>query len=165
MTGARDRWKKSFYDFMSDMGHRPSRGHSIDRINNDGNYEPGNCRWATKTQQTRNMRKNRVITIDGVTKTAKEWAIDSGLNYMTFLSRIYRGETPSEKTTRKAIDQSRLITYAGETMTATDWARKIGCDPRTLFSRLKRGWGDEEAVSTPIGVGRQCFRDEEVCGE
>lgn len=56
-----DRWMK-FENFLADMGRRPSQRHSIDRINNDGNYEPGNCRWATPTQQNLNRRMSRKNT-------------------------------------------------------------------------------------------------------
>ncbi len=51
-----DRWKNSYHNFIADMGHRPSKEYSIDRINNDGNYEPSNCRWATAKQQAANKR-------------------------------------------------------------------------------------------------------------
>jgi hypothetical protein len=51
-----DRWRNSFVAFLADMGGRPSPKHTLDRINNDGNYEPGNCRWATRHEQRVNSR-------------------------------------------------------------------------------------------------------------
>lgn len=53
-----ERWLYSFQNFLSDMGFRPSSEHSIDRVNNDGNYEPGNCKWSTPTEQANNRRNN-----------------------------------------------------------------------------------------------------------
>lgn len=51
-----ERWLNSFQNFLDDMGCKPSANHSIDRINNNGNYEPSNCQWATKSEQSRNQR-------------------------------------------------------------------------------------------------------------
>lgn len=61
-----DRWKENFQNFYDDMGPRPSEGHSVDRINGKGIYEPSNCRWATWEEQARNKSNNRNVTINGV---------------------------------------------------------------------------------------------------
>lgn len=73
--GMCDEWRSDFVKFYDYIGKAPSPDHSIDRINNNGNYEPGNVRWATKTEQAQNrrMRKNTGLTIDGETKTVLEW--------------------------------------------------------------------------------------------
>jgi hypothetical protein len=71
-----ERWL-SFENFLSDMGERPEKC-SIERIDNNGNYEPTNCRWATDKEQARNRRNSRLLTIDGVTKTVVEWSEQQG---------------------------------------------------------------------------------------
>lgn len=58
------RWL-SYENFLADMGRRPSPAHELDRRDNDGDYEPGNCRWATHKEQTRNTRRNRIVTVRG----------------------------------------------------------------------------------------------------
>lgn len=55
-----DHWKNSFINFLQDMGKRPEGDYSIDRINNDGNYEPNNCRWATRSEQQKNKRAQKI---------------------------------------------------------------------------------------------------------
>lgn len=87
-----DRWK-SFDLFLEDMGEKPTRLHSIDRINNDGNYEPSNCRWATKSEQSNNRRTNRVVSFNGITSTITSMARNVGLTPNVVLCRLRMGWT------------------------------------------------------------------------
>lgn len=85
-----DRWKNSFADFLADMGERPAAGYSIERNDNNGNYEPGNCRWATSGEQGSNRRNNHLIAFDGRTQTLTQWAAEKGLKTHALLARITR---------------------------------------------------------------------------
>lgn len=87
-----DRWLCSFEDFLADMGERPA-GTSLDRIDGNGNYEPGNCRWATRVEQQRNIRSNRLLTCDGETHCVAEWAEILGVRKQLILGRLKLGFT------------------------------------------------------------------------
>jgi len=83
------RWENDFNAFLSDMGEAPP-GLSLDRFpDNNGNYEPSNCRWATKSQQARNTRRNRFLTYNGETFTLTEWAEKLGINPKHLHKRIH----------------------------------------------------------------------------
>ncbi len=79
-----ERWRNSFENFYADMGQRPSPTHSIDRINNDGNYEPSNCRWATRSEQAHNTRVSRTVEYQGQSHNLTALARMLGLNPGTF---------------------------------------------------------------------------------
>jgi len=85
-----ERWTV-FENFLNDMGPRPSKDHSVDRINNNGDYEPENCRWATRRQQNNNTRKTINFTINGRTLSKADWAREAGIKYMTLDHRLRLG--------------------------------------------------------------------------
>jgi hypothetical protein len=91
-----DRWLepngRGFMNFLSDVGYRPSLDFSLDRYpNRNGNYEPGNVRWATLTEQNRNKRTNIILTHNGKTQCLAAWAEELGIDYSTIHGRFRRG--------------------------------------------------------------------------
>lgn len=82
------RWVESFDAFLVDMGPRPSLRHTVDRVDYDGDYGPGNCRWATPKEQARNTRSNRRITIAGRTQCVAAWAEEMGVDRGIIYSRL-----------------------------------------------------------------------------
>jgi hypothetical protein len=93
------RWD-TFEAFLADMGARPSSGHSLDREDNNLGYGPDNCRWATADVQNRNKRNNVSLTLNGVTRTAAEWARSIGISHPCLMKRIAKGEPLAEALTR-----------------------------------------------------------------
>lgn len=116
-----ERWE-SFEAFYADMGPRPD-GHSLDRIDNNGNYEPGNCRWATCSQQAKNQRHPRrserrsqkMVTIDGRTRSIRAWCLEIGIvSVATAYQRVRRGWDPVDAMKSPPIDLRGLRNPYGE---------------------------------------------------
>ena len=103
-----EEWKNSFqcfYDWSMENGYK--EGLTIERIDNDGNYCPENCRWATRVTQCNNRRSNINITIDGETKTLQEWCDEYNQPYKRIHKRITYGWNPVEAVTFK--EDARLV--------------------------------------------------------
>jgi hypothetical protein len=90
-----DSWRK-FDGFLRDMGWRPE-GTSLDRIDPNGNYEPSNCRWASRIQQANNRRDNFILEMNGERLTLPEWARKTGIKLASLRTRIYQLGWPAEK--------------------------------------------------------------------
>ena len=83
------RWL-TFENFVEDMGI-PADDMTIDRIDNDGNYEPGNCRWVSHRDNQRNKSTNRYLTVDGVRRCVMEWSEVTGIHHATISYRLHSG--------------------------------------------------------------------------
>lgn len=96
-----ERWHK-FENFYADMGDKP-KGLSIDRYpNNDGDYEPPNCRWATDSEQNRNRSNNRMLEMDGRAQLLVDWSMETGLSVQVIRARLQRGWSIKDALTLKA---------------------------------------------------------------
>lgn len=101
-------WINNFSAFLQHIGCRPSPDHSVDRIDNDKGYEPGNVRWATRSEQQRNRRDSRILTFRGESLLVVEWAAKIGMSYSGLRARLKRlpleialTETIAQRGTRK----------------------------------------------------------------
>lgn len=148
------RWRDSFLAFYEDMGPKPTPKHSIGRINNDGDYEPANCRWETAEQQANNKSSSHYLTHDGVTLTVAQWGRKLDISEKVLRRRLSRGWSVNEALTTPTMPAGRhnlrMLTYNGETLCIADWSRRNGIKPHTLAARLRYGWSVEKTLTTGV---------------
>jgi len=147
-----ERWRDSFQNFFADMGKRPE-GKSLDRIDNNGSYSPGNCHWATPLEQANNTRQTRYIMIDGDARPTSEIAAKNGISVDKFIKRCRRGWTVEQAAGIEKYYPPNAITFRGETMVMAHWAKRIGISREGLRQRFLKGWSVEAALTTPKGEG------------
>lgn len=144
-----DKWMNSFDAFREwslKNGYKDNL--SIDRIDVNGDYEPDNCKWSTDVDQQRNKRNNRLVTINGETKTLAEWAEISGIPYKTLQRRIYTGCKQDDLlapvgTTYK---YKYLIKINGVEKTMNAWAKEAKLPFSTIKRRYQRGVRGEDLI-------------------
>lgn len=125
------RWMK-FDNFLADMGFRPSREHSLDRIDNSKGYSPDNCRWATHQEQQRNIRTNVRVTFQGLDLTVAEWSAKTGIPASALYQRFDEGW-----------DAARALTTAPR----TSWRKRgpVSDNHRAaLRAGQRRRWGTDK---------------------
>lgn len=141
-----DRWK-SFENFYEDMGPRPSLNHSIERDDVDGNYEPGNCRWATKKEQGRNTSTNLFVEYRGERKCVAQWCEETGIPYATFIQRLRRG-LPLDQVFETSPDGfwKKSIVVDGISKITTEWMRDADIPISSFYHFRRKGLSEEEIV-------------------
>lgn len=144
-----EEWLNSFEQFYKDIGPCPD-GYSLDRIDNNGNYCPENCRWASSTTQSQNRGEfNLIFTHNGETHVLKEWARIVNIKYGTLYNRIYRDGLSFEDAIKED-PYERLFEFKGQKKTLKDWCEIYNIKYQTVVNRLhKHQWTLEEALLTP----------------
>lgn len=141
-----EEWKNSFevfYNFAINSGYSPSL--DIDRINNEGNYEPLNVRFVTRKINCRNRRNNVFVVINGVSRTLAEWGELSGVSRKTIRFRYKSGLT-GEDLIKPVGYYGHPVTIKGITKSLTQWAKDLGLRSDTLAWRLKHNYPVHKAL-------------------
>jgi hypothetical protein len=137
----------TFAEFLLAVGRRPSKEYTLDRINNDGNYEKGNVRWATKQQQSRNQSTNQLLTFNGQIKTIAEWSECLGLKYITIWARLKKGWSTERCLTKEPWDRCVMREYNGQLMNLAQIAKLADVSHGALWHRVKAGQSVEFAIA------------------
>lgn len=152
-----ERWD-SFENFLADMGERPL-GMSIERRDNDGNYEPDNCYWATFEEQNNNRRNVELIEFSGKSLSLRQWSRELGIAHGTLYTRRGNGLTGAallapKATPKPAPKKQTPVLVGGETKSLRQAALDAGLKYPTVYRRVRSGLSIEQALqSTSLKTG------------
>lgn len=132
------RWRESFENFYADMGERPTNEHSIERLDGNKDYQPDNCVWATRKEQARNKRNNRIGLFQGRLITVAELADITGIPQGTLMRRVSIAGYSFEKAAAMGAG-ARKYTHNGKTLTLKEWGEELNMSRKTLWQKLNRG--------------------------
>ena len=145
-----DRWKNSFENFFADMRLKPTAKHSLDRIYNDGDYSPKNCKWSTRVEQQNNRRNNKpLITIGNETYTIAQWTKKMGYGKTVIQTRLDRGWSDYDAV-MTPVHTDKLITDGVKILTIAQWGIEMGYGKTVIQTRLDRGWSESDAILTTV---------------
>lgn len=145
-----DEWLDDFQAFISFVGPRPTASHQIDRIDSNGNYEPGNVRWATPQEQARNRRNNKIVEYQGRSMCLSEASALAGLKHSTVVSRLSRGATIEEALQPQNKHHRKVIKIHGEEIPLSEAVKKYGGSYQKIHYRINDlGWSVEKAFELP----------------
>lgn len=141
------RWMK-FENFFADMGDKPD-GLTLERIDNDGDYEPSNCRWATMAEQSANKRGTVWFDHRGHLRTALDIAAAGNIHRQTLISRVEKLGWSVEKAVEAPV-RGVWVEYNGERKPLAQWAKDLGVPYARLYQRIKKlGYSPEKALGMP----------------
>lgn len=136
-----DEWLggNGFVSFYNDMGNRPSKKHSIDRINNSKGYCKENCRWATREEQANNKSNNLFVIYNGKPTSLNMLAKEHGVGYKIAYKR-YRNGWSVERIINEPIKGNMIIEFEGIAMNVADWSRRTNISASAIRKRILCGW-------------------------
>lgn len=159
-----ERWRNSFSAFLDDMGEKPPNK-TLDREDNDGNYEKSNCRWATAKEQGRTNYHLRLVAAFGRIMPLGDWAVEVGIERETVAVRLNAGWPPEralsvdpngadagwEKGRRRRV----MVSAFGKVQHIAAWSRETGLPYGVIAYRLRHNWNIERALTEKVGVTGQ----------
>jgi hypothetical protein len=138
-------WRESIYNFLNDMGHRPSEKHSIDRIDYTKGYYKENCRWSTIEEQANNKSSNVVVCYQGESLNLSQWSTKLGIKYTTLVGRFNQGYVDDALFSKEKLPHrcTKVVTFEGRTLSLSEWSSELSIPVRTLIDRYNRSLPSE----------------------